>query len=99
MIRSAEWLFVDTSAFIALYDAGDMYHEATKSFFTPEHIRGLRVQMLTTSFVFSEVYAYFCKAHEDAIAVGAAIRESRVLRYMPGLGRRRSCLAARTEVQ
>lgn len=82
MIRSAEWLFVDTSAFIALYDAGDQYHEAAKSFFTLEHIRSLGVQMLTTNFVFSEVYAYFCKAHEDAIAVGAAIRESKALRYI-----------------
>jgi predicted nucleic acid-binding protein len=82
MIRSAEWLFVDTSAFIALCDAGDQYHEAAKSFFTPKHIRGLRVQMLTTNWVFSEVYAYFCRVHEDAMAIGAAIRESKALRYV-----------------
>lgn len=82
MIPSAEWLFVDTSAFIALYDAGDRYHQAAKNFFTPEHIRDLKVQMLTTNFVFSEVYAYFCKAHEDAMTIGAAIRESKALRYI-----------------
>ncbi len=82
MIRPADWLFIDTSAFIALHDASDRHHEAAKSFFTPERIRDLKVQLVTTNFVFSEVYSYFCKTHADAIAVGTYIRESKVLRYI-----------------
>lgn len=82
MMRPAEWLFIDTSAFVAMYDAGDKYHEAAKGFFTPENMRDLKVRLVTTNYVFAEVYSYFCRAHEDAIAVGAYIRESKVLRYI-----------------
>ncbi len=81
-MRSAEWLFIDTSAFIALHDAGDRHHEAAKGFFTPDRIRELKVQLVTTNFVFSEVYSYFCRNHADAVAVGTYVRESRVLRYI-----------------
>ncbi len=56
MIRSVDSLFVDTSAFIALHDASDRHHEAAKDFFTPERIRALRMQLVTTNFVFSEVF-------------------------------------------
>lgn len=82
MRRSGDWLFVDTSAFIALYDASDRHHEAAKDFFTPDRIRALGVQLVTTNFVFAEVYAYFCRDHGDAITVGRYIRESKILRYL-----------------
>lgn len=82
MKRSAEWLFIDTSAFIALHDASDRHHEAAKGFFTPARIRELRVQLVTTNFVFTEVYSYFCRTHADAVAVGTYIRESKALRYV-----------------
>lgn len=82
MTCPTEWLFIDTSAFIALHDRDDRYHEAAKDFFTPERIRDLKVQLITTNFVFCEVYSYFRKCHADAIAVGTSIRESKVLRYI-----------------
>ncbi|NPV53030.1 MAG: PIN domain-containing protein [Firmicutes bacterium] len=82
MTRLVEWLFVDTSAFIALHDASDRYHKMAKGFFTPERIRDLRVHLVTTSFVFAEVYSYFCKNHTDAIAVGSYIRDSKILRHI-----------------
>ena len=93
MIRSAEWLFVDTSAFIALC-AGDRYHEAAEllhwSIYGASEFRcSLRISC-------SRVCAYFCEAHGDAIAVGAAI-QSKALRYRPDCDRKLpgSC----TEVQ
>ncbi|NPV79593.1 MAG: PIN domain-containing protein [Firmicutes bacterium] len=82
MKRTMDWLFIDTSAFIALHDAGDRYHEAAKGFFTPEQIRSLGVRLITTNFVFAEVYSYFCRNHTDAIAVGEYIRGSRILHYL-----------------
>ncbi|NPV70671.1 MAG: PIN domain-containing protein [Firmicutes bacterium] len=85
MIRSTDSLFIDTSAFIALYDASDRHHEAAKDFFTAERIRALRVQLVTTNFVFAEVYTYFCRDHGRATIVGRHIRESKILRYLrPG---------------
>lgn len=81
-MRSEEWLFIDTSAFIALHDASDRYHKAAKGFFTPDRLRELKVQPVTTNFIFSEVYSYFCRTHADAVTVGTSIRESKVLRYI-----------------
>lgn len=81
-MRSAEWVFVDTSAFIALHDASDRYHQAAKGFLTAERIRELNVQLVTTNFVFSEVYSYFCRTHAEAVRVGSYIRESKALRYI-----------------
>lgn len=86
MTRPADWLFIDTSGFIALFDASDRHHEGAKAFFTPERIRSLRVQPVTTNFVFAEVYAYFCRDHGRAVIIGRHIRESRILRYIrPGV--------------
>ncbi|MGE5483885.1 MAG: type II toxin-antitoxin system VapC family toxin [Ignavibacteriales bacterium] len=85
MIRPVDWLFIDTSAFIALFDASDRHHQAATDFFTPDRIRTLGVHLVTTSFVFAEVYAYFCRDHSHAVSVGKHIRESRILRYIrPG---------------
>ncbi|MEW6274797.1 MAG: PIN domain-containing protein [Bacillota bacterium] len=80
--RKKEWLFIDTSAFIALYDRSDLNHEAAAGFFTPANISSLRVVPVTTNIVFAEVYAYFCRFHQVAVAIGESIRTSEVLKYL-----------------
>ncbi len=82
MTSFGEWPFIDTSAFIALHDASDRYHEAARAFLTPERLRDLKVRPVTTNFVFAKVYSYFCKSHADAAAVGTYIRESKILPYV-----------------
>lgn len=82
VIRPPEWLFIDTSAFIALHDEDDAFHAAAVSFLTPETINRLHARLVTTNFVFAEVYAYFCRNHADAVAVGTYIRDSKILRYI-----------------
>lgn len=75
-------LFIDSSAWIALFDAGDANHERAKVFFTPENLQGLGLVPLTSNFIFAEVYAYFCRAPLAAVTVGEAMRSSKVLRYI-----------------
>lgn len=78
----AEWLFLDTSAFIALRDESDARHAAARDFFTPDRLRELRMRLVTTNYVFAEVYSYFCRDHAAAVAVGRAMRESKMLRLV-----------------
>lgn len=80
--RKKEWLFMDTSAFIALNDRSDANHEAATGFFTPKNLASLRVIPVTTNFVFAEVYAYFCRFHRVAVMIGESIRTSEVLKYL-----------------
>lgn len=75
------WLFVDTSAWIALYDKSDINHMAALEFFAPDSIRTLAALPVTTNFVFAEVYAYFCRNHQAAVTIGEYMRTSKVLRY------------------
>ncbi|HAG09571.1 MAG TPA: VapC toxin family PIN domain ribonuclease [Desulfotomaculum sp.] len=80
--QKKEWLFIDTSAFIALNDQNDTCHQAAIEFFTPTNILSLGVIPVTTNFVFAEVYAYFCRFHQIAIMIGESIRISKVLKYL-----------------
>lgn len=77
-----EWLFIDTSAFIALNDQSDTYHQAAIDFFTPANILSLGIIPVTTNFIFAEVYTYFCRFHQVAIMIGESIRTSKVLKYL-----------------
>ncbi|TDA70176.1 MAG: PIN domain-containing protein [Clostridia bacterium] len=77
--KRKERLFVDTSAWIALYDTSDVHHPAAVKFFTPVNLRALHLSPLTTNFVFAETYSYFCRNHAAAIAVGEHLRTSRAL--------------------
>ncbi|MDI3281529.1 MAG: PIN domain-containing protein [Bacillota bacterium] len=73
---------MDTSAFIALYDPSDRHHVAARRFFTAKEIQTRRFLPVTSNFVFAEVYAYFCRRHAAAVAVGEALRSSKVLRWL-----------------
>lgn len=67
-------VFVDTSAFIALRDSRDINHSPAKSF--QRDLQKQRIQLLTTNFIFDEVYTYFSRYHEVAIEMGEYIRNS-----------------------
>lgn len=76
-----EPLFLDTSAFIALEDVRDINHQAARFFFQPHSIKG-RFSLMTTNYVFSEVYTWFCRNHEVAIRVGQAILDNPLIQYV-----------------
>ncbi|WP_084785509.1 type II toxin-antitoxin system VapC family toxin [Neomoorella mulderi] len=80
--RKKEFLFIDTSAWIALYDNDDSHHRAAVNFFTPDNLRDHRLIPVTTNFVFAEVYAYFCRNNSAAIAIGKSLKASKILRIV-----------------
>ncbi|MBI2849279.1 MAG: type II toxin-antitoxin system VapC family toxin [Chloroflexi bacterium] len=49
-------LFVDTGAFIALYDTRDRYHTAATRYY--EELKGGRVPLLSTNFIVNEAYTW-----------------------------------------
>ena len=67
-------LFVDTSAFIALRDSKDISHISAKRFL--KKIKEQRIHLITTNFIFDEVYTYFCRFHKVAVEIGEYIRNS-----------------------
>ena len=67
-------IFVDTSAFIALRDSKDINHRRAKGFL--EEIKKKKILLITTNFVFDEVYTYFCRFHKVAVEMGEYIRNS-----------------------
>lgn len=82
MKKDKKLLFIDTSAFISLYDMDDVNHDKSVKFFTPENLGNINFIPFTTNFVFDEVYAYFCRRHDDAIKIGTFIRESKILKFI-----------------
>ncbi|WP_258360070.1 type II toxin-antitoxin system VapC family toxin [Moorella sulfitireducens] len=81
-VSKKEFLFIDTSAWIALYDRDDAHHQAAANFFTPDNLREYRLTPVTTNFVFAEVYTYFCRNHSAAIYIGKTLKESKTLRIV-----------------
>ncbi len=77
-----ELLFIDTSAWIALYDQDDAYHEDAVRFFTPDNLRLRRLIPVTTNFIFSEVYTYFCRDHSLAVIIGQSLKASKILKLL-----------------
>lgn len=67
-------IFIDTSAFIALRDTKDINHIRAKSFL--QEVKKKRGILLTSNFIFDEVYAYFCRFHQIAVEMGEYIRNS-----------------------
>ena len=74
MLRPDKRVFVDTSAFIALRDSRDINHQSSKIF--QRDLKKQKVQLLTTNFIFDEVYTYFSRFHEVAVEMGEYIRNS-----------------------
>jgi predicted nucleic acid-binding protein len=67
-------IFVDTSAFIALRDSKDVNHRNAKALL--EEVKRKRILLLTTNFIFDEVYTYFCRFHKIAVEMGEYMRGS-----------------------
>lgn len=81
-VSKKEFLFIDTSAWIALYDRDDTHHQAAVRFFTPDNLRARRFIPITTNLVFAEAYTYFCRNHSAAIAMGKSLKASKILRIV-----------------
>ena len=67
-------LFVDTSAFIALRVQDDLHYRRAQGFL--HEIKQKRIRLHTTNFILDEVYTYFCKYHEIAVAMMELISEN-----------------------
>jgi hypothetical protein len=74
MPNAKHYIFVDTSAFIALRDSKDINHIKAKSCL--KELKRKKTLLLTTNFIFDEVYTYFCRFHEVAVEMGEYIRNS-----------------------
>ena len=81
-VGKRELLFIDTSAWIALYDQDDAHHKDAIRFFTPHNLRLRRLIPVTTNFIFAEVYTYFCRNHSIALTIGQAIKASKILKLL-----------------
>lgn len=82
IMRTSELLFIDTSAWIALYDQGDAHHGDAVRFFTPDNLRAKKLIPVTTNFIFDEVYTYFCRNHDVAVMIGQSLKASKVLKLV-----------------
>ena len=74
MTDPQQYIFVDTSAFIALRDTKEINHRRAKGFL--ERIKGRKVLLVTSNFIFDEVYTYFSSFHKVAVEMGEYIRNS-----------------------
>ncbi len=74
MANPNQTIFLDTSAFVALRDSRDINHVRAKDFL--KEIKNMRTPLLTTNFIFDEVYTYFSRFHEVAVEMGEYIRNS-----------------------
>ena len=74
MLNQALITFIDTSAFIALRDNKDVNHLKAKHYLNG--IKSKKTPLLTTNFVFDEVYTFFSRFHDVAIEMGEYIRNS-----------------------
>lgn len=80
MIRGNR-VFVDTSAFVAIYDNSDDRHlEAIQIL---QRIRDKRIKMFVTDYVLSETLttAFARSGHDKAVVVGEFILNSRVVEF------------------
>lgn len=59
-------VFADTSALVALKDAGDRHHERALECLSGL-LEGPPVELLLTNFIVSEVHAYFCRTPRVAL--------------------------------
>lgn len=73
-------VFVDTSAFIALYDPRDEEH--SRAVRALEELLDSGVRLVTTNFIFDEAITWFRKEAESRERVGRAILESAFVDYV-----------------
>lgn len=67
-------VFIDTSALIALRDAGDVNHEAAVEWLRQSLAAG-SLRLILTNYVLAEVHAFFCRSPKEALAYASKIRE------------------------
>lgn len=77
-----EKVFVDTSAWIALYDTRDKYHADAKHIL--ETLKNQRKLLVTTDYIFDEIITSSSRAfgYPDAVKIGEGMLGSAVLRIV-----------------
>lgn len=73
-------VFIDTSAFIALWNPDDRNHQKALGYL--DQIRENMLRFLTTNFIFAEVYAFFCRNHRLAVELGEQILTNPLFEYV-----------------
>jgi len=75
-------VFVDTGAWLALYDRKDQNHRTAKEAST--HFRDERVSLVTTDYVFDEAVTIIRMrvGHKEAVSFGNALSKSKVVRVV-----------------
>ncbi len=68
MTDPQQYIFVDTSAFIALRDTKDVNHHKAKNFL--QEIKERKILLVTSNFIFDQVYSYFSRFHKIAVEMG-----------------------------
>jgi len=85
-------IFVDTSAWLALYDRKDQNHRTARE--VAEYLRESRVPLVTTDYIFDETVTIVRRrvGHREAVAFGEALLKSSVVRLVEidGVLRRRA---------
>lgn len=74
-------IFADTSALVALKDAGDRQHKAALKCLEAL-LQGPPVQLVITNAVLGEVHAYFCRTPEVALAYVEHLLEGPLFRLV-----------------
>lgn len=81
-IFMARRVFVDTSAFVALANAGDQYHQAAVS--CMHMLQGSKALLITSNFILDETYTRLRRRGgiKIAVAFGDNVRTSRQLKVL-----------------
>ena len=74
-------VFSDTSALIALRDAGDSNHERAVGWFNDRLSAG-GVRLILTNYVLAETHSFFCRHPQEALAYAERIRKDRIFDIM-----------------
>ncbi len=80
MTQAQRLVFIDTSAFIALWNPDDRNSQRALGYL--DQIRENRLRFLTTNFIFDEVYAFFCRNHRLAVELGEQILTNPLFEYV-----------------
>jgi predicted nucleic acid-binding protein len=78
--QAQQLVFIDTSGFIALWNPDDRNHQKALGYL--DQVRESRRRLLTTNFIFAEVYAFFCRNHRLAVELGEQILTNPLFEYV-----------------